>query len=60
MSKTINIKFNFAPADWADLRRHYTERDIRQILYEGALGELHVLMQNKDALGTDEGSEGTK
>jgi len=48
MSKVINIKFTFTDDEWVRLRRHYKESEVRQSLYDGALGDLGDILENRE------------
>jgi hypothetical protein len=51
--KTINIRFTFTDTEWQRVKNLYTESEIRQILFEGAIGELDTLTSGRDQIGDD-------
>lgn len=46
--KVINIKFEFTDEEWAHYIEYFGSTEIRQTLYEGALGELDILLDMKE------------
>ena len=42
------IRIRFSREDYREALAYYTEKQIRQILYEGAIGELRLLVSNKE------------
>lgn len=46
--KVLWIRFAFSSRDWNRYRRHYSEREIRQILEEGGIAELETLIRAKE------------
>lgn len=47
MSKVVIVKFSFDEEKWATFKEFYSDAEIRQILEEGGVGELSILMSNK-------------
>jgi len=46
--KVILVRFEFKPEEWEHIRRYYRESDVRQILFDGAEGELDGLLAQKE------------
>lgn len=45
MVKVINVRFEFDNEEWETLSKRYRLKDVRNILYEGGLGELMQLRE---------------
>lgn len=46
-TKRLHITFTFSFEEWNELKLYYKESEIRQILLEGGVGELHQLMEHR-------------
>lgn len=48
--KVLLIRFEMTQAEYEDIRQFYSDKEIREILKEGGLGEISQLMNTKDRL----------
>jgi len=56
--KAIIVRFEFTPDEWAEIKKHYKDDEVRQILIEGGIGELNILLDGRGA--EDHADETTK